>query len=116
MHTNPYENTVNDFGACPICGAKPEYKFRNYRHIGEFICPKCGLETPKKDFKVKAIINDGTQMTVEEKDGEFIYPVISSAIHNIYNTVAIIALLRTMGLSAEETASELAKIKMPETR
>lgn len=116
LHTQPYENVVNDFGACPICGAKPEYKFRNYRHIGEFVCPQCGLSNPKKDFKVKEIIDDSKQIIVEEKDGEFAYPIISRAIHNIYNTVAIIALFRTMGLTPEEVSFELSKIKMPETR
>lgn len=117
LHTNPYENTVNDFGACPVCGAKPEYKFRNYRHIGEFVCPKCHLTNPKKDFSITKLLNDGTQMAVKEKDGnEYVYPVISRAIHNIYNTVALIALFRSMGYSPKQVSEELSKLKMPETR
>ncbi len=107
-------HTVDDFSVCPRCGAKPHYRYRNYRHIGDFVCPECGLCSPARDYFVTQV--DGQHVTVQEKTGEYVYPLVSSAIHNIYNTVAVIALFRDMGIPAEEIARCLAAVRLPASR
>lgn len=116
LDTKPFENIAKDFTSCPECGALCDYDYRNYRHIGHFTCPDCGLTTPERDYFAKNVSDDGKKFTVEEKDGSFEYPLVSSAVHNVYNTAAIIALMRDIGVSKEETAKLLSETRLPEFR
>ncbi len=114
--TNPLPNRVYDFSACPRCGAKPQYHFRQYRHVGDFYCPKCGLKTPNRDYMVTKVNYQEKYMLVQEPEGEQRYPLISKSIYNIYDQVAVIALFRRMGLPAEKLAEDLSKVHVPPSR
>lgn len=114
QHTNSRPAIANDFTVCPHCGTKPVYHYRNYRHIGDFECPNCGLKSPHRDYFVEAADKD--QITMREPGGVFTYPILSSAVHNIYNLAAIVALFRDMGLSPEKLAEGLKKAKLPVSR
>lgn len=116
LHTNPFENIAKDFTACPICGAPVKYEYRNYRHIGHFNCVNRKFSTPETDYFANSISDDGKSFFVREKGGNFEYPLISSSVHNVYNTVAIITLMRDLGNSPEETAKLLSVTKLPEFR
>lgn len=114
LHTNPPAYKANDFMVCPRCGTKPVYHYRNYRHIGDFECPKCGLKSPDRDYFVESSSNH--QITIQEPKGVFQYPVLSPAVHNIYNLAAIVALFRDMGVSSEKLAENLKKVSLPVSR
>ena len=109
------KSILDDFAVCPQCGGKTAYAYRNYRHIGAFFCPECGMKAPAPDYIGKNAGN-GT-VTVREADGsETAYPLASDSVHNIYNTVALIALLRAQGIAAAEIAEGLKSIKLPVSR
>ncbi|MBQ4254263.1 MAG: DUF1727 domain-containing protein [Erysipelotrichaceae bacterium] len=108
------QSITNDFGVCPNCGAIPEYTYRNYRHIGQFHCPKCGLSSPKRDFVCTRY--DSKTMSVREKDEEYTYPVISDTIYNIYNQTAIVAYFRTLGYAPERIAQLFTAVSLPKIR
>lgn len=116
LNVNPYDNIAKDFAVCPKCGAKVKYIYRNYRHIGQFECNNCGIGTPDRDYFALDVSPDGKYFSVEEKAGGYIYPVISEAVHNIYNTTAIIALMRDMGNSCAEVADLLKETQLPQYR
>ena len=54
QHTDPLPARADDFSICPSCGGKPVYRYRNYRQMGEFYCPQCGLHAPSRDMGVPA--------------------------------------------------------------
>lgn len=114
MHTNPLINIIDDFAVCPKCGGKPVYNYRNYRHIGSFRCEKCGFGTPDAEYLVTDVADKS--MIVREKNGSFSYPVPSSAIHNIYNTAAIISILRDMGVKPSDILAALKNVQPPASR
>lgn len=114
QHTHSLPALANDFTVCPRCGTKPVYHYRNYRHIGDFECPNCGLKSPSRDYFVEAA--DAASITMREPEGTFRYPILSPAVHNIYNLAAVIALFRDMGLSHETLAEGLKKAKLPVSR
>lgn len=114
MHLPYSEHKLNNFSICPVCSHKPEYEYHNYLHIGKFHCPECGLTNPVPDYLV--IDADENLMTVKEKDGLFNYPVKGPGIYNLYNSVAIVALLRTMGYTPEHISELLEKSNPPEFR
>lgn len=116
LHTEPGPNVVSDFAACPHCGARPEYEYRNYRHIGRFTCPGCGFATPECDYFVSAVDAQRGIMTVRTAAGEYEYPMVSHSVFNIYNEAAVIALFLDMSMSPEELAGYLANTEIPPTR
>ena len=107
-------NINSDFSVCPKCAGIPIYEYRNYRHIGRFHCPDCGLRSPDPDYLCTGY--DDKKMSVKEKDGEYEYPIISDTIYNIYNQTAIIAYFRQMGYSPLQIAELLKGIKLPQIR
>ncbi|MBQ8796252.1 MAG: DUF1727 domain-containing protein [Clostridia bacterium] len=114
LGTNPLDTMVDDYPVCLKCGGKPRYSYRNYRNIGEYKCSNCGFGTPKRDYIVKSHTDE--TLTVAEKTGAFTYPVPNSAIHNIYNTAAIVSILRDIGEKPEAIAEALESIKPPASR
>lgn len=114
LGTNPLDTMVDDYPVCLKCGGKPRYSYRNYRNIGEYKCSNCGFGTPKRDYIVKSHTDE--TLTVAEKTGTFTYPVPNSAIHNIYNTAAIVSILRDIGEKPEAIAEALESIKPPASR
>lgn len=116
LKTNPFDNVARDFSVCPVCGASAEYIYRNYRHIGKFRCTDCGLTTPWRDYYAENISYDGKTFTVNEKNGSFTYPLVSPAVHNVYNVCAIVALMRDLGISPDEVAKLLKDTRLTEFR
>lgn len=116
LHTEPFENVAKDFSVCPKCFAKANYVYRNYRHIGKFECSDCGLSTPWRDYYAENVSPENNTFTVNEKAGSFTYPIVSSAVHIVYNTVAIVALMRDLGNSPEKIAGLLKDSRLSEFR
>lgn len=116
LATNPFENIAKDFTVCPVCGAHAEYVYRNYRHIGKFVCTDCGLTTPWRDYYAENVSDDGKTFSVSEKDGSFTYPLVSSAVHYVYNACAIVALMRDLGNSPEEISKLLKETRITNFR
>ena len=111
---NP-DHIIKDFAVCPNCGGTPEYLYKNYGNIGRFVCPECGLSSPEPDYFAEEVTEK--YIDVREKSGEtYRYPVITSDVYNIYNTVEAVALLRTMGFEPARIAEYIGKAKLPEER
>lgn len=105
---------IDDFSVCPHCGGKIEYARRIDRQLGLFSCPRCGFASPEKDFAVTRIGEHS--LCLREREGEFTYPLPSPFLHQIYNTTAVIALLRAAGRTPEQIARALSRAALPECR
>ncbi len=114
LNTNPLKTTIDDYPICLKCGGKIEYDFRNYRNIGDYKCTSCTFKAPNRDYLVESV--GFNEMVVKEEKGSFTYPIPSSAIHNIYNTAAIVSILRNIGEKPEKIAEALKNIKPPQSR
>lgn len=116
LHYEPYNNVAKDFRVCPECGSKVDYVYRNYRHIGHFECNTCGLSTPESDYFAMKVSKKDNSFVVKEKDGEFTYPLVSATTHSVYNTTAMVALMRDLGNTPEQVAKLLSETHLPEYR
>lgn len=99
--TTPHENIVKDIRVCPYCGEEIKYNYRLYRHLGDYYCPKCSFKTPKMDFYADKIDLKNRSIVIKENKKETKYPLISDTIHNAFNVLAVITLLRTIGIEKE---------------
>lgn len=117
QHMPEYPTRVDDFPVCPRCGAKPVYRYRNYRHIGDFVCPDCGLCSPQRDYFVTGVDHEHRTLTLRHPDGTLhTYPLISSSLHNLYNLTALITLFCVMGTDPAALAAQLASVQLPASR
>ena len=116
LHLNPLPNLSREFTVCPNCGAEPVYDYRQYRQVGQFHCPNCGLKTPERDYFVENVDYEAGELTMREPGGAYRYPLISPSVFNIYDEIAVIAMFRDMGLAPEKLARELGQVKIPASR
>ncbi len=114
LKTNALPTIIDDCPVCPVCGGEIKYNYRNYRHIGEYACNSCSFKTPNRDFMVESF--DKESITIKEESGTFTYPAVSDAVHNLYNTAAIVSVLRDLGEKPEDIKKALEGIKPPASR
>lgn len=102
MISNEQANSKNavleasaDATFCPDCNTRYEYKARFFGHLGHFVCPTCGFETPDKRFEVKFDPSGNTSetgftfvMTDNATDKNHTMSLKIAGSHNIYNTCA----------------------------
>lgn len=73
---------------CPQCRTKLEYTIRYFSHLGEWKCPKCGLQRPS--------------LSLQKSPS---YPL--SGIYNMYNTNAAVLFTKEKGISEKQTEQAL---------
>ena len=106
---------IQDLRSCPACGAPIQFSFQRYHHIGRVQCP-CGFTSPAPDYAVSAVAYDAARLTVRSGGGEEQYHLVNNSIFNIYNEVAVIALLRVLGMDPAHIRASMEKIKITDTR
>ncbi len=110
------ENLVQDVQICPVCGERITYDFRRYHHIGKAHCDSCGWHSPDPDYLLVAADEDAGKITVMESRIWQEYPMPSGEIYNLYNTLAAVTLLRSMGYSPEVIAGAMEQLKVVQSR
>lgn len=116
--TKQCENIVQDMVLCPKCGAKLQYEYYRYHHIGKMHCPNCDFKTPEKDYEITNIDYENKEVLVKDnkQKSEYKYTMISDGIINIYNMLAAITALKQVGLSDKKINESLKKTKIVDTR
>lgn len=109
-------NIVRDITVCPECGAKLEWDFIRYHHIGRAHCPVCGFHSPEASYRVTSMDGPGHRMTVNIQGEEWEFPLPNQSTINVYNSLSAIALLSEFGLSREDIAVSMDKLSISETR
>ena len=61
---------TNDFPVCPKCGSTPVYNYKNYRHFGAFVCPKCGYKSPERDVFIEKINDKIIKFVLQISNGK----------------------------------------------
>lgn len=82
---------------CHFCGAKLDYDFYHYGHLGKYSCPHCNFERPVPDFLAHHIKQneDSFDFICNE---EQIHSATGSS-YNIYNTLSAYAGLQVLGIT-----------------
>ena len=110
------ENLLNDMRICPRCAGKLRYEYRRYHHIGRAVCESCGFHSPDCDYLATKVDTAAHTMCIREAGQEYPYTLITDSLHNIYNTVTVIAALRQLGYDHGEIARVLAESAITESR
>lgn len=112
---NP-QNIVCDIVTCPKCGAKLQYDFVRYNHIGRAHCPSCDFGSLTPAYEITAVDATTRTLTMQTPAGEERYRMLGDNITDWYNTLAAVTLLRELGLSAEQIEHSLQKQQIVKSR
>ena len=110
------ENLLNDMRICPKCAGKLHYEYRRYHHIGRAVCEGCDFRSPDSDYLGTDLDFAAHTMCVREGARSYTYPLVSDSMHNIYNTVTVVAVLRQLGFAPESIARSMAGVKVLSSR
>ena len=109
-------NIVQDVTACPRCGAKLQWEFLRYHHIGRGKCPQCGFASPQAQYRVLSLDPQANRMAVSVKGEELSFPLPSQSVINVYNSLSAIAFLSEFGLTPQQIAQAMEKLSISQTR
>lgn len=93
-------NMIQDLPYCPYCGAPLVYDFRRYHHIGRVHCSKCEFASPEAEYRFLRIDEDRAFM--ETPNGSLICRRIETMIPDMYNQIAVTAMLSEYGLTSQQ--------------
>lgn len=116
--TEKCENIVRDMVLCPKCGAKLEYEYYRYHHVGKMHCQNCDFKTPDKDYEITNIDFNNKEVLIKDNNTKtkYKYTMVADGIINIYNMLSAITALKQIGLSDEKINESLKKTKIVDTR
>jgi len=114
--TTECKNIVCDIRVCPLCKSKLEYNYLHYHHIGNAYCPNCDFKSPNADVLVTNVDFENHKIIICENEKEYEYKTISDNLFNVYNTLSIVTLLRSFGLSHEDLQKSFENANIVNTR
>lgn len=109
-------NIINDIKLCPNCQHKLKYKYLRYHHIGKAYCEHCGFDSPEYDYFGRNVNLENMTIEIGDEVKVLEYKLISDGIHNIYNMVSCVAVLRELGLEYEKIKQLLEKVNIVGSR
>jgi Zn ribbon nucleic-acid-binding protein len=105
-----------DVQICPVCDHTLEWDYWRFNHIGKAHCPACGFRSPDAAYRVSHVDSDAGTVTLE-LDGETRDArLINDNIVNIYNEVAVAAVLDRLGIGRDRIVTAFESLEPPTTR
>ena len=117
MECNAYDEGVADFDEgveCIQCGAPLEYTHRTFAHLGNYSCPACGCAHHTPDVAVVGIADKQEKsctLTLRIHGRQVEIPANVRAGYDVYNAVAALTGLITLGVPEEEAIKALGHFK-----
>lgn len=105
---------IQDLPLCPSCHHPITYSFRRYHHIGHVHCEHCSFTNPKADVVLETIGEQDLHVLYNKQ--EEVYPLLGDNLMDTYNELAVISLLRSMGMDKDALAEYLAPLQVVKSR
>ena len=99
---------------CIRCGAKFEYDYINYGHLGGYSCPSCDYSRVAPEYAVTDILAqkaDSSSIVMDIKGEKQLAEVNLPAMYNIYNAAGTVAAVAEMGLGLAAGLEAVASFK-----
>lgn len=91
---------------CVFCGHELEYKRYHYAQLGQFYCPQCANQNPKRNFTGKDLkMTPAIQFNANDIQIQSPY----QGFYNAYNILAAVSLAKLVGMRDEAVKNAIAK-------
>jgi UDP-N-acetylmuramyl tripeptide synthase len=113
--TRPTGSAV-DVSICPVCDHLLDWDYWRFNHIGKVRCPSCGFTSPEAGYRAHSIDAANHRLTLELGDETYPATLINDDIVNVYNEIAVAAVLDRLGVARQQIVDVFDHIKPPTTR
>ena len=97
---------------CPKCGARLEYDYYQYSHIGKFHCSKCDFESPALNTCLKDIDLDKETFVCDQTTFKSPY----EGMYSMYNCAVVLNMAKNYGISLDCVKSVFSHAPQPAGR
>ena len=105
-----------DVAICPVCDHRLDWEYWRFNHIGKVHCPACGFRSPDAEYRASSVDAAAGRVTLE-LDGESREArLINDNIVNIYNEVAVAAVLDRLAVPKDRIVAAFEHLQPPTTR
>jgi lipid II isoglutaminyl synthase (glutamine-hydrolysing) len=105
-----------DVAICPVCDHALEWDYWRFNHIGKAHCPACGFRSPDAQYRASNIDAANSRVTLELDGTAYPARLINDNIVNVYNEIAVAAVLDRLGTPKDRIIAALDTLEPPTTR
>lgn len=105
-----------DVAICPRCDTTLDWDYWRYNHIGRVTCPSCGFHSPDAAYRARNVDAARGSVTLDVRGVELDARLINSNIVNVYNEIAVTAVLDQLGVDSAAIVGVFETLKPPTTR
>ncbi len=105
-----------DVAICPVCDHALEWDYWRFNHIGKVHCPNCGFHSPDAAYRAHDVDAAGERVTLELNGTTHDAHLINGNIVNVYNEIAVAAVLDQLGVRQDRVVASFDYLKPPTTR
>lgn len=93
---------------CAVCGARQQYNYYHYSHLGDYYCTVCENKRPQIDFEAKGVdLSNGIKFTVNGQAISLNY----RGFYNIYNVLGVFGAMNLLGIDKKDFSEVLDSYK-----
>ena len=105
-----------DVAICPVCDHPLDWDYWRFNHIGKVHCPNCGFHSPDAAYRAHDVDATGERVTLELDGSTYDAHLINTNIVNVYNEIAVAAVLDQLGVAKDRIVEAFDHLKPPTTR
>jgi Zn ribbon nucleic-acid-binding protein len=105
-----------DVAICPVCDHRLEWDYWRFNHIGKAHCPACGFRSPDAEYRASDIEAAGSRVALDLNGDIRSARLINANIVNVYNEIAVAAVLDQLGLEKDRIVAAFDHLEPPTTR
>ncbi len=105
-----------DVTICPVCEHRLDWEYWRFNHIGKAFCPVCGFHAPDAGYRARDVDVATGRVTLELEGESRSVRLINDNIVNVYNEVAVAAVLDQLGVPKDQIVSAFQRLDPPTTR
>ena len=103
-----------DVAICPVCDHTLDWDYWRFNHIGKVQCPNCGFRSPEATYRAHSV--SGDRVTLSLEGDERPATLINANIVNVYNEIAVAAVLDKLGIARDRIVAAFDTLRPPTTR
>jgi UDP-N-acetylmuramyl tripeptide synthase len=105
-----------DAAICPVCDAPLIWDYWRFNHIGKAHCPNGDFRSPEAAYRAQQIDGPARRVVLDLDGDARPATLINPNIVNVYNEVAVAAVLDRLGIPRDRVVAAFDRLQPPTTR